>query len=272
MYKLTFALFFALIAFNACKQDGGDNKAATTSEQANPTLLAGHWIAMDFCSRADQYGSVLGAMNNAHKPYSYSLTFNPDKPDSVSCYNGFETWSLPIVIDADTIEMKNAGPNNKSVFLIYNSTEDKSITMFDGTSGTTHMDKFIKSKAGAQNGAMSFRVALNHNLFNGTFTRAGSKADDKIQLTPGGVVMNLEPYKRYEVCTGGDCFMTLEPMDIITFSSAVNGEVKKTTMGFKYSAQNDTLTIYNLVDTNPNEKGAYAIGKPAYTLIRTRLQ
>jgi hypothetical protein len=271
MYKLTFALFLAILSFTACKQDSGD-KAATTTEQANTTNLAGHWIAMDFCSRADQFGSVLNAMNNAHKPYSYSLTFNPDKPDSVFCYNGFETWALPVVIDADTIEMKNAGQNNKSVFLIYNSTDDKSITMFDGTSGSTHMDKFIKSKAGAQTGPLSFNVALNHNLFNGTFTRVGGKSDEKIQLTPGGVVMNLEPYKRYEVCTGGDCFMTLEPIDVITLASAVNGEVKRTYMGFKYSAQNDTLRFYNLVNTNPEEKGAYAIGKPAYTLIRKRLQ
>lgn len=271
MYKLTFVFLLATLAFTACKQDGGD-KAATSTEQANTTNLAGHWIAMDFCSRADQYGSVLGAMNNAHKPYSYSLTFNPDKPDSVFCYNGFETWALPVVIDADTIEMKNAGQNNKSVFLIYNSTDDKSLTMFDGTSGSTHMDKFIKSKAGAQTGPLSFNVALNHNLFNGTFTRVGGKSDEKIQLTPGGVVMNLEPYKRYEICTGGDCFMTLEPIDVITLASAVNGEVKKTYMGFKYNAQNDTLRIYNLVNTNPEEKGAYAIGKPAYTLIRKRLQ
>lgn len=271
MYKLTFALLFALLAFNACKQDGAE-KATVAAEQANSTNLAGHWIAMDFCSRADQYGSVLGAMNNAHKPYSYSLTFNPDKPDSVFCYNGFETWALPVVINADTIEMKNAGQNNKSVFLIYNSTDDKSITMFDGTSGSTHMDKFIKSKAGAQTGALSFNVALNHNLFNGTFTRVGSKTDEKIQFTPGGVVMNLEPYKRYEVCAGGDCFMTLEPIDVITLASAVNGEIKRTYMGFKYSAQNDTLTFYNLVNTNPEEKGAFAIGKPAYTLLRKRLQ
>ena len=272
MYKQTFALLLIILAFHACKSEGADKAAQNISEQANSTNLAGHWIAIDFCSRADQYGSVLGAMNNAHKPFSFSLSFNPDKPDSVVCYNGFETWSLPIAIDGDTVEMKNAGQNNKSVFLIYNSNDDKSITMFDGTSGNTYMDKFIKSKAGAQTGPLSFNVALNHNLFNGEFRKVGSKTDEKIQLTPGGVVMNLEPYKRYEICSGGDCFMTLEPIDVLTLASAVNGEVKKTYMGFKYSAQNDTLTLYNLVNTNPEEKGAFAIGKPAYTLLRKRSQ
>jgi hypothetical protein len=144
--------------------------------------------------------------------------------------------------------------------------------MFDGTSGNTYMDKFIKSKAGAQNGSASFQVALNHNLFNGTFSRVGGKADEKIQFTPGGVVMNLEPFKRYEVCSGGDCFMTLEPIDVIILKSAVDGKVKETYMGFKYNGRNDTLTFYQLNNTNAEEKGAYAIGKPAYSFARKRAQ
>ncbi len=76
-----YLLFVALIisiSFAACKQDKtGGAQQSSALPTADITHLTGHWIAMDFVSRANQYGSVLGAMNNAHAPYAFTVTFDP---------------------------------------------------------------------------------------------------------------------------------------------------------------------------------------------------
>ncbi|MBL7774391.1 MAG: hypothetical protein JNK89_00220 [Saprospiraceae bacterium] len=259
-------LFSGLLAlfFSACQSDPSKNSAAAESTFASPVLLAGHWIDLDFCSRANQYGSVLGAMNNAHQPYAYAISFDPNKPDSAICHNGFETWALPVKFKNDTLELSGARPG-KSVFLVYHSQGDKSMTMFDGTSGPMKMDKFIKSGANARDGLTAFTTALNHNLFSGIFIPVGSK--DTLQLTPGGFILNWKDYDRFSVCAAGDCFVAEDAIDVITLSkSKVEGSERM--FGFRYNGANDTLRMYHLENTNPNEKGAYAVRNVAYTFFR----
>lgn len=255
----------ATLLFFACKPD-----AKSGQQTAGPDItaqLAGHWIAMDFCSRSNQYGSVLGAMTNSHVPYAYSLSFDPAQPDSVVCHNGMEQWTLPVKFNADTIEMMNARPG-KSVFLIYHSQGKKDMSMFDGTTGRVQLDNFIKSGANARDGYSAFTTALNHNLFSGVFGEIGkTTGKPEIQFTPGGFILNWKPYDRFEVCTAGDCFVMENNMDVITLSKASEKNSGKM-FGFKYSAQNDTLTLYNLVNTNPDEKGAYATQGVAHRFFR----
>ena len=253
----------------ACKSDpkNAGAQADTEKPSAAPQYLAGHWFAMDFCSRSSQYGSVLAAMSNSHIPYAYGITFDPDNPDTVICYNGIESWALPVKYNVDTIELIGARPG-KSVFLVYNSQIDKNITMFDGTSGTMQIDLFFKSKANTKDGYLAFSTALNHHLFNGTFFPIGKGGEDKkLQFTPGGYIMDWEPYDRYSVCTAGDCFVCGNNIDIITLRRAKVDNSEKM-FGFRFSPQNDTLTFYNLVNTNPNEKGMYAVKGVAYRFRR----
>lgn len=69
--------------FAACQQDKpGSSERKTYAQSARTNALASHWFALDFCSRAAQYGSVHRAMNSAHKPYAYSLSFNRQYPTS----------------------------------------------------------------------------------------------------------------------------------------------------------------------------------------------
>lgn len=105
MQKILILILFSIALLSACKQDSKTSATEQESQTASPQLLDGHWIAMDFCARANQYGSVLQAMNNAHKPYSYSLTFDRANPDSVGCFNGFETWKVPVKYNVDTLEL-----------------------------------------------------------------------------------------------------------------------------------------------------------------------
>ncbi|MBK6930834.1 MAG: hypothetical protein IPH12_08125 [Saprospirales bacterium] len=266
-------LFCAVLAFiaAACKQDSkpaGGTDTAGGSAYANPTVLAGHWIAIDFCSRANQYGSVLAAMNNAHLPYAYALSFDPNLPDSVICTNGFEKWTLPVRYNRDTMELVGAS-QGKSVFLLYSSQDNKEITMFDATGESVKMDRFIKSKAESPTGRIAFTVALNHNLFNGTFRQAG-KGGSKgaILFNTAGHIRNWGPYDRYEVCTGGDCFVSGNAIDVMALSKS-NTEGSERLFGFRYSAGNDTLTLYNLVNQNPAEKGSFVVKGVAYKFLRT---
>lgn len=268
--KYTILLPGALaLLFIACKSDPKSGDQSGTQNDTR-SMLAGHWIAMDFCSRANQYGSVLQAMTNGHVPYAYGISFDPNNPDSAICYNGMERWTLPVKINADTIEMVGARPG-KSVFLIYHSQGKKDMSMFDGTTGTVQLDNFIKSKANARDGITAFAVALNHHLFSGVFGELGkAAAKPEIQFTPGGFILNWKPFDRYEVCTAGDCFVMDNDMDIITMSKSTEKD-SDVMFGFRYSAQNDTLTIYNLVNAKPDEKGMYETKGVAYRFFRKKV-
>ncbi|MBL7795618.1 MAG: hypothetical protein JNJ90_03865 [Saprospiraceae bacterium] len=263
--KYTILLLSMLLLAASCKQDKPGAADQTTDDaQTTRTALAGYWIAMDFCSRANQYGSVLGAMNNAHIPYAYAYEFDPNKPDSVICYNGFETWLLPVAIDKDTIEVKGAG-QGKSIYLMYQSKGNKEITSFDGTQGSVKMDRYVKSKAEVTNGYAAFTAALNHNLFGGILLPIGSR--DTVIFAPDGFILKWKTYNKYNVCTGGDCFVAEEAMDVITLSDN-NKPGSEKMYGFKYNGTNDTLTFYNLVNTKPDEKFAYEIKGPAFKFRR----
>ena len=256
-----------MLLISACKQDPKGSGQQSESKIDTRTLLAGHWIALDFCSRANQYGSVLDAMTNSHVPYAYAISFDPNKPDSAICNNGIEQWALPVKITDDTIEMVGARPG-KSVYLVFHSQGKKDITMFDGTSGTVQMDNYIKSKANARDGYSAFSVALNHNLFDGSFKQLKKgNAAQNIQFTPGGFIMNWDVFDRYEVCTAGDCFVMGNDMDVITMSKSKEKDSGKM-FGFKYSGQNDTLTVFNLTETNPQEKGTAKPKGIAFQFLR----
>lgn len=271
MQKLFFtALLFAAL-LSACKQDSKNADTQPASTTASPDLLGGYWIALDFCARTDQYGSVLETIENSSQPYSYSLEFNPADPDSVGCFNGFETWKVPLKYNADTLELVGA-ISGQSVYLVYDSKGSREITMFNSVGGPARIDKFIKSKANTKDAPSAFRIALNHNVFNGLFTPVGKSGKaNEIQFTPGGFIQGLKDYDRYELCIGGDCFVAGDAIDIVTFSKAQTENSEKI-LGYRYSAQNDTLTIFNMANTNPDEKGGYTIGKLAYTFLRRKAQ
>ncbi len=75
--KYTILLFGALtLLFIACKPDSKSAGDQSGLHNDTRTMLAGHWIAMDFCSRVNQYGSVLDAMTNSHIPYAFGITFD----------------------------------------------------------------------------------------------------------------------------------------------------------------------------------------------------
>lgn len=274
------AFFFAnllMISLIACKNDnkGTDPNQPPShlqpGEKANATVLAGHWIALDFCAFANQYGSVLQAMNNNHKPYAYALTFNPAKPDSVICYNGFEAWTLPVTYKQDTITVIGAKPG-KNIFIIYHSEGEKDITMIDPTNERVQIDKFIKSKVTAQDGFGAFNAALNHHIFNGVFTPVGKGASEKVTLNPAGELKGLKGFTRYKICSDGDCFLAGQEIDVVSFYHHKDEAASTKYFGYRYNGQNDTLTIYNLINTNPAEKGAYKVGTPAYKFSRQRTQ
>jgi hypothetical protein len=277
MNKAFFLIPALILTLLSCKNDpkttstNGAPDHIQPGEQANPTVLAGHWIALDFCAFASQYGSVLQAMNNSHIPYAYAFTFNPAYPDSIICYNAFESWSRPIKMRADTIEVLEARPG-KSLFLIYHSTEEKDITMVDPTGPRTRLSRFIKSKAGTPDGRTAFMMALNHHVFSGLFTPIGKSSDEKISFFPHGVIQGMKAYDRYEICSGGDCFVAGQDIDVVTLYNNKDKQGSSKFFGYRYSAQNDTLTFYNLVNSNPDEKGTYKVAAPAFKYLRKKVE
>ncbi len=275
MNKASFLLLNVLIvAFFSCKTDVKNSdpnrpQGFQPGDPASPTVLAGHWINLDFCARASQYGSVLQTMNNSHLPYAFAFSFNPGNPDSVTCYNARETWTLPVKYKQDTLEVVGAAAG-KSVFLIYHSQGDKDMTMFDNTGGRTRMDNFIKSRAGTKDGYVAFTTALNHHVFNGEFTPIGKGATAKVSFTPGGFLQGMKDFDRYEICTGGDCFVAGQEMDVVTFYNAKKGkEASEKMFGYHYNGGNDTLSIFNLIPAKPAGEATAKVGTVAYKYLRT---
>ncbi len=273
---MKYGLFFLLLSvlmWSACQQDNsraqGETSGSTT--QASPLILAGQWIAMDFCARANQYGSVLGAMNNAHVPYAFAFEFLPDLPDSVICYDGSRSWKLPVKYNRDTLELSNAF-EGKSIFLVYHSQGEKDMTLFDGTKGRTRMDRFIKSSANTPNAFGAFMVALHHNLFSGSIIPLDrSNSRDTLLFTPGGSILRWKDYDTYRVCVTSDCFTAKEPSDIIILSRSDKPDTEKRFV-FRYNATNDTLTLYHLLPNRSDEKAAQDIGGIAYRFRRLQPQ
>lgn len=268
--KFTLAFFAAIIFLVSCKNDpanSGQGAGATAeSEHASAKTLAGHWIAMDFCSRAGQYGSVLQSMNNAHLPYAYAFNFDYDHLDSVTCYDGTKSWKLSTQITGDTIELKNAF-EGKSIFFMYDPAT-KDLTLFDNAkTGKTQMDRFIKSKADASNAYQAFSTALNHNLLQGQYTAIGQKAEKPVMFTPGGYIQNFAPYDRYILCTAGDCFLLGDKMDVITVGNS-KVENSKKMYGIGFSRQLDSLYFYNMI--TQGEGKAAQLGTKAYTFVRVK--
>lgn len=266
-------LFANLLIFTllSCKQDpkiatqNGSPLTNQAGEQANPMVLAGNWIAMDFCARANQYGSVLQTMNNSHTPYAYAISFNPAKPDSALCYNAVEFWMVPLRYKADTLELVGARAG-KSIFLIYHSNINKEITMIDPTGERVRMDRFIKSKAEVPEAYTAFTTALNHNILTGTFTPLGKGASSApVRFNPNGFMEGFKEFDRYVICTGGDCLVAGQAIDVITF---YNKKFEPKQFGFRYNGQNDTLTLFNLINSKPDEKGSSTVGAPAFKFSR----
>lgn len=253
---------FILIALSACKQDGKSN--GNPLDETNASTLSGYWVSVDFCSRAGKAGSILKTINGRNKPYAYALTFDGGNPDSVTCYNGFETWKMHVTYRKDTLEIKNA-KGDRSIYLVYDPATNKDLTLFDGTSGSTQIDRFTLSKAKVKNGYSAFRTAINSSMMAGNFESTG-KGAGPVRFGAEGNMTGYKDYDRYELCAGGDCFV-LKDMDVISLRNSKKEDAEQM-FGFRFSSKKDSLFLYNLINQNPEEKGAYVTGDIAQTFLR----
>lgn len=251
-----------LFAFSACKNDS--SSAKSNADVTNATTLAGFWVPIDFCSRAGKDGSVLRAMNGSSKPYAYALGFDSAIPDSVTCYNGFEKWRMPVMYRKDTLEIPKAN-GDLSIFLVYDPETNKDLTMFNSTHGRTEINRFTLSKAQVMDGYSAFLLALNNSMMGGNFQSTG-KDGAQVRFTPDGLVKGLKGFDRYELCTGGDCVL-MQDLDVMTMQDSQKPGSEQM-FGYQFSAKKDSLQIFNLINNNPAEKGNYSKGSVAYSFIK----
>lgn len=264
MHKIfTFGVLL-LLTLAACKNDNKTDRS--DAEVTNATTLAGFWVPIDFCTRAGQMGSVLKGMNSSNKPYSYALSFDAALPDSVTCYNGSEKWRMPVIYKKDTLEIPKAH-GDLSIYLVYDPTTNKDLTMFDGTSGSTELNRFTLSRAQVMDGYSAFLMALNNSMMGGNFHSTG-KGNEEVRFATDGSIKGMQDFDHYELCTGGDCVL-MQDMDVITM---VNSQKKdsRQMFGYRFGVKKDTLFLYNLVNEKPEEKAVYVPGTVAHTFVKTK--
>lgn len=253
-----------LLALAACKNE---KTGGFSSEKTNATSLSGFWVSADFCARAGKEGSVLKAMNNYNKPYAYAFGFDSSNPDSVSCFNGIEKWKMPVIYRKDTLEIPKAD-GRLSVYLVYDPETNKDLTLFDGTSGKTNINRYTLSKSQVVDGYTAFEMELNTMVMRGNF-KSTSKNPYEVRFEPGGRLRGIDGYDKYKLCTGGDC-VVMQDMDVVTFSSTEKPNSEKM-FGYKFLGKRDTLQIFNLINQNPAEKANYVAGTVAHTLLNVRV-
>lgn len=257
-----FVLCLAFFWGYACQEAG---KSVQTANPTGLRLLGGNWIAIDFCAFSGTHASVLKAMNATQKPYAYAITLDPRIPDSAECFNGVENYRLPIRIQGDTLIELVGASQGKSVFLAYDAQTNNDLTMYDATGPMAYTHKFIRASNSNKTGYQSFLTALNNQLFPGRFKLGNTF----VQFTSEGEVIGLPDYDRYEVCTAGDCFLTGQDIDVLWLSDSKNKDSEHY-FGYRYNDDRSVLTLYELDDKTPDEKGTQTIGKAAYVLTTAR--
>lgn len=262
MYRtLFFSLVFVVSLFTACKSDPKNNTNKNNSSTVQS--LAGAWISEDFLGFAMKYRSVIEARNNGRAPFAYALTFDILRPNQVICHNGFETIPLNINIVSDTIEMKNA-VQGKSIFLVYESQSSKKLAMYDASKGSVEISYFIKAPASADAIAyQAFLAKLNKAIIAGNYKLAKGKNQVPVSFNEDGSIAGLE-YNKYELCTNGDCFVTGTAIDVVSLYK--ENDTNPVFFGYRVSPGKETVTLYELKNEKPEEKGAYTVGAPVYTL------
>jgi hypothetical protein len=268
IHSISSALLILIVLTGILPACQGGGKGMSGKMAANPQELSGTWIAAGLKKRILTANSVVEAYNRSHMPYAMAISISMTNPDSVICYNGLQRWSLPAVYQADTlVELKNARPG-KSVFLEYQARGDKSITMFDGTSGDTHMDRFEVVRTNRNDGYLDFVEDLQRQLFAGRYAVDADSPSD-ITFSEDGSIFNLPRFDHYELCLNGDCFVAGPNVDILKLSNVQHGG-GEAMAAFRFSAKKDTLTIYELNKPNtPDGMGNYTLGTPMYRLLRT---
>jgi hypothetical protein len=256
-----------IFLFFACKNDPktGPNTTNGSSINASNDVLTGNWVAADFISRAGTNGSLVKAKENNMNPYALAFNFSSKIKDSVTCYDSRKNWRLPVRINVDTVEIKGATSDGKSVYLIYHSSTDKSIDLINTTGTAPTIQRFTRTKAAEMDAFVAFNMALNVNFFNKKYKLTGKK-NTEVTFSHDGEVQGLPSVNFYRLCTGGDCMVAGEFQDIIYM-----GDSKTRTgdyYGFRSSVQQDSLIIYKMKPENTTEKKNYKITGTAFSLLK----
>jgi hypothetical protein len=259
-----------LICGIACKNSNNTSPEASGAQRADvSTTLAGQWVDIDFCSRVNSLGSIAKIYQKQRRPLALALEFNAGRPDSVLCSDGISTWSLPIKINADTIEVIR-GEGKRSVFLMY-SPEAKDLTMFDATEKPVLIERFTKSKGSQGPLKVALANALNHNLLSGSFMKMGGDKNATISFDPIGSVNGLGDFNRYRLCVGGKCLPNGSYLDAIELLSTTDKNTGKW-YGLQMSEGRDTLIILNLSYEQRDSFQVTKVGTPLYKLVKKKAE
>jgi hypothetical protein len=232
----------------------------TNPKSVVPVQFEGQWINTDFCARVKQHGSVVEAINRDHLPYAYTLVYSLYDPDSITCFTRQRQWKLPVRGQADTLMLNT--PDQKKLFLIYESAGPR-LTLIDPSGPNTYTSRWEHTDTTLQGyAAMSNR--MNQYLLGGAFRMNGQQ--ELIYWSSNGQIKNWPAFSRYELCTGGGCFVTGSTMDIVQLQPSDGTATQN--FGFRMNITRDTLSLYQLIDRGPQQ--AAAIGPVQYQFFKKK--
>jgi hypothetical protein len=257
---MKYFLFFSIALLVSCKNDPKITNSSSSS--ATNFTLAGNWLAVDFIARASDNQSTVKAKENNMEPYAYAFSFTNELKDSINCFNETKAWRLPVRFNVDTVEIKNATPEGKSVYLVYHPSTDKSIDLINTASTSPTIQRFTRTNAVQMEPYVAFNMALNSNFFRTKYKLANKNATEVI-FGQDGQVTGLPNVDFFRLCIGGDCRVEFKDVIYLGDSKTKKGEF----FAFRSSVQHDSLLIYNLKSKTPEIKKSSEIVSIAHTLL-----
>lgn len=243
----------------ACQND--ESKSSNQSGKVSAAFLEGNWVCKSFINRIKSYGSVSQSLKSKSAPRSWAFAFIPKHPDSVVCFSGENAWAVPVKYDGDTLELP-LGADGKTVKMIYQTYPQKSLMMFDNSSGKVVQHYYTQGADKNSHALSVFFGMMNFETVGGTYQIEGSK--EKVVFAPTGLLTGLPEYDYYQICVSKICQKAGEDLDCILL---MNQKLKKEDWyGFALGEGNETVFIYNLEKNPAGSQPEFVFGKPKFVL------
>ena len=205
--------------------------------------LWGHWVCVDYIELVKARKTIRSLTN---RPVFLEVVFNPAYGDSALLVTGYNKILTPYKrIGTDSILIKNKRTQTNLVLFASNGLQ--SLELKDSLVGekdkSLHSWVFKKTSGIKKQKKSDLSKHINNSILSGTYTNA---ANQTINFIENGTINGWKLFNKYEVCTGGDCFMlTHSSLDIITLRQK---DIKKQYAFWQKS--NDSLYLYHLEKIN----------------------
>jgi hypothetical protein len=186
--------------------------------------------------------------------YCYEINFISS--DSVEILYGFEEAAFGYKKDGKGYAVTKAMQDKDLPFRV---NADQTITLIDSGWNNARQNSVFKKSMNNGSQKWDFESYLNQQMIAGTYTlfKNEKPTEQKVILSPDGVVTGMDGYETYSICYSGDCVGEIYPIsNSITFT---NSKKEAILYAFTNDKKTKKLSIRNIEPPIKDMKGERAI-------------